>query len=115
MNSRQSNAFCVWLAEHGWTGIRTEVDFIDVVAEREGTRLYGEAKGRTSAIGLDVDTMYGQILWRMPFDDDPDARFAVVVPEAAVQAALRVSSRVRRTLKIEVYGVDDEDGVRLVE
>jgi hypothetical protein len=30
--------------------------------------LYAEAKGRTAAIGLDVDTLYGQLLRRMPAD-----------------------------------------------
>ncbi|NAZ86466.1 hypothetical protein [Kineococcus indalonis] len=56
--------FSTWLCQGGWQ-VRTEVDFCDVVATREGQVLYAEAKGRTAAPGLDVDTMYGQLLRRM--------------------------------------------------
>jgi hypothetical protein len=41
-----------------------------VFARRGDERLYAEAKGRMAAIGLDVDTLYGQLLRRMT---DPDA------------------------------------------
>ena len=66
-------AFCGWLEQDGWS-VQREVEHVDVVAEREGIRLYAEAKGETKAIGLDVDTMYGQILRRMPIGEDPAAR-----------------------------------------
>jgi len=45
--------------------VAREVEFADVYAERGVERLYAEAKGRTAAIGLDVDTLYGQLLRRM--------------------------------------------------
>jgi hypothetical protein len=109
---RVVDAFCDWLEREGWVGLRREVGFVDVVAERNGQTLYAEAKGRTAAIGLDVDTMYGQILRRMPLDDDPSHRFAVVVPDEALAAALRVPERVRRLLRIEVYAVNESGGVR---
>jgi hypothetical protein len=51
-------------------------------AERDGDTLYAEAKGRTSLVGLDIDTLYGQLLRRMPLDES-NARFAVVVPVEA--------------------------------
>ncbi len=38
-----------------------EVDFVDVAAVRGDERLYAEAKGRTAAIGTDLDTLYGQL------------------------------------------------------
>lgn len=41
------------------------MDFLDIYAERGQERLYAEAKGRTSEIGLDVDILYGQLLRRM--------------------------------------------------
>ena len=104
-------AFCAWLEQDGWS-VQREVEHVDVFAERDGTHLYAEAKGETKAIGLDVDTMYGQILRRMPIGEDPDARFAVVVPERALRAALRVRPRVRELLRIEVYSVDEQGGVR---
>ena len=100
-------AFCTWLREHGWE-VSTEVEFCDVLATRGAERLYAEAKGRTTAIGLDVDTAYGQLLRRMPPEAD-DARFAIVVPEEALGAALRVPSRVRKLLRLDVYTVS-EDG-----
>jgi hypothetical protein len=79
----------------------------NLVAERDGRRLFVEAKGRTEAIGTDVDTMYGQILRRMPLAEDATAGFAVVVPTRAQAAALRVPARVRALLGIEVFVVDE--------
>jgi hypothetical protein len=102
---RVLDAFVAWLQEDGWTA-DTEVDFADVCAKRGGERLYAEAKGRTTALGLDVDTLYGQLLRRMT-DPHADARYAVVVPTTGVQAALRVPDWVRQRLGIDVYEVDD--------
>ena len=53
-----------------------------------------------------MDTLYGQLLRRMN-DPATEARYAVVVPTAALQAALRVPSWVRDRLHIDVYEVDD--------
>ena len=63
-------AFCEHLRAQGWT-VTTEVAWCDVRAERDGALLYAEAKGRTSAPGLDVDTAYGQLLRRMLAEDEP--------------------------------------------
>ncbi len=63
-------AFSDWLRCAGWD-VHTEVDYVDVVAERDGERLLCEAKGTSSVVGLDVDLAYGQILRRMPEHDDP--------------------------------------------
>ena len=68
-------------------------------------------RGRTAALGLDVDTLYGQLLPRMPTDQVGTAVFAVVVPDSAVKAAERVPVRVRELLRIEIYGVDDVSAV----
>ena len=106
-------AFCQHLRAEGWT-VATEVEFCDVFAERDGARLYAEAKGITVAPGLDVDTLYGQLLRRMPAKDDPSARFAVVVPEEIVRAAQRVSARVRALLRVDLYAVSPEGTVRPV-
>jgi hypothetical protein len=103
-------AFERYLRDAGWR-VSREVEFCDLVAERDGERLFVEAKGRTAAIGTDVDAMYGQILRRMPLAEDPTARFAVVVPTRAENAALRVPSRVRALLGVEVFVVDDADVV----
>ena len=61
---RVVDAFSRHLAEQGWA-VSHQVEFCDLVAERQGERLFVEAKGRTAAIGTDVDTMYGQILRRI--------------------------------------------------
>jgi hypothetical protein len=91
--------------------VSREVESCDLVAERDGERLFVEAKGRTEATGTDVDTMYGQILGRIPLAGDPTARFAVVVPSRAENAALRVPPRVRALLGVEVFVVGDADAV----
>jgi hypothetical protein len=67
-----------------------EVEHVDVVADRGNQRLYAEAKGRTAPMGLDVDTLYGQLLRRMPADQVGTAVFAVVVPDSAVKTPERV-------------------------
>lgn len=108
--ARVVQAFRTWLEERDWD-VSQEVDFCDLVA-RQGERvLYAEAKGRTSEPGLDADTMYGQLLRRMPFTADPNERFAVVVPTRARSAALRVPATVRELLHIDVYVVDDDGRV----
>jgi hypothetical protein len=107
---RVVRAFTEWLGRQGWT-VDREVEFVDVYAERGSERLYAEAKGRTAAIGLDVDTMYGQLLRRMK-DAGAGVRYAVVVPTAALAAALRVPDWVRRRLSIEVYEVGDDGQVQ---
>ena len=98
-------AFCGWLESEGWTSIRREVEFVDIVAERDGQTLYAEAKGRTSSPGLDVDTMYGQLLRRMQHPEH-NACYGVVVPSSALAAALRVPEWVRERLQVQVYAVD---------
>ena len=66
-------AFCCALELDGWD-VTPEVDFVDVVARRDGATIVAEVKGRTAAPGLDVDTMYGQLLRRMRSEGEPDVR-----------------------------------------
>jgi len=101
-------AFCAWLADAGWS-VETEVDWVDVVARRGDEVLVAEVKGVTSSPGLDVDTMYGQILRRM--DLDSGARYAVVVPQRASSAALRVGAGVRNVLRLTIFTVDEDGNV----
>lgn len=97
-------AFCAALRADGWD-VRTEVDHIDVVATRDGRELYVEVKGTTTSAGLDVDTMYGQLLRRMSEEPVPGRRFAVVVPEKVLTAVMRVPTSIRAQLMIDVYVV----------
>jgi hypothetical protein len=108
--ARVVDAFCSWLASNDWE-VQREVEFCDVRATRGTQVMYAEAKGKTAAVGLDVDTMYGQLLRRMPPSEVGFAEFAVVVPTSALAAALRVPAWVRELLKIEIYAVDDDGGV----
>jgi len=85
---------------------------VDVVGHRAGQRVYAEAKGRTSSPGLDIDTLDGQLLRRIPASQVGDAVLAVVVPDTAVKAAERVPARVREGLGIEIYGVGTDGDVR---
>src|SRR4051812_17912496 len=107
---RVVDAFAVWLESEGWE-VRREVEFVDIMATRDGEALYAEAKGRTAAVGLDVDTMYGQLLRRMR-DESAGARYAVVIPTEAVTAALRVPAWVRARLAVDVYEVAETGVVR---
>src|SRR3712207_790452 len=107
------DAFCRYLAGEGWGDIQTKVDFVDVVARRDGVILYVEAKGKTSSTGTDVDTMYGQLLRRMRQEDEPGVRYALVVPQTALTALLRVPAWVRERLRVDVYTVDGNERVVL--
>jgi hypothetical protein len=106
-------AFSTWLSEQGWQ-VQTELDYADVIAEHDGVRLVAEAKGLTSSPGLDIDTAYGQLLRRMPETAQERVRYALVVPAETKSAALRVSSRVRELLGIDVYTVDQTGRVSRV-
>ncbi|GAA2164785.1 hypothetical protein GCM10009845_21040 [Pedococcus bigeumensis] len=106
------DAFCRWLESEGWS-VEREVAFCDVVATRGADRLYAEAKGRTAAPGLDIDTLYGQLLRRMPEEEFGRGEFAVVVPSDHVAKALRVPPRVRALLGVRVYGVGEDGQVTI--
>jgi len=106
-------AFRQWLEAQGWE-TETETEFVDVVAHRGNETIYAEVKGRTnSRPGAGLDTLYGQLLKRMPAEEvgDPNTRFAVVIPTGAEAAALRVPRRVRDVLRIDVYAVSDDGQV----
>jgi hypothetical protein len=112
--ARVVGAFCAWLAERGWT-VEREIAYVDVEAKRDGVTLYAEAKGRTTDPGLDVDTMYGQLLRRMPGEPSASDRFAVVVPSEVIVAAVRVPRWIRQRLNITIYAVDAEGEVSEIE
>jgi hypothetical protein len=109
---RVVRAFCTWLETDGWT-VERELKYCDVVARRGEELMFAEAKGRTSDAGLDTDTMYGQLLRRIP-RDGLDHRLGVVVPSSAVKAALRVDRAVRDRLGITIYEVTDDDRVVVI-
>jgi hypothetical protein len=104
--------FCTALRADGWT-VTSEVEFVDVVARKEGATIYAEAKGHTTSRGLDVDTMYGQLLRRMGDEPRPRARYAVVVPNTTLTAVLRVPTWVRSRLAVDVYAVYEDGRVEL--
>ena len=95
----------------GWRPA-ARAEFLDVLARRGDRSLYAEVKGATSSIGLDVGTAYGQLLRRMPSFEDERVRYALVVPERAESAALRVPARIREALRIDVYVVTADGAVR---
>ena len=106
---RVVEAYAAWLMADGWD-VQREINFVDVYAKRGDEQIFAEVKGRTTDPGLDVDTLYGQLLRRMT-DDHTGARYAVVVPTFALRAALRVPQCVRDRLSIDVYEVNDEGHV----
>lgn len=106
-------AFAAWLVSQNWN-VGFEENWWDIIADRDDQRLYVEAKGRTTSPGLDVDTAFGQMIRRMPAEDDPTATFALAVRDEpkSVRAALRVPLRVRRLLRIQVFAVTDTGQIR---
>ncbi len=104
-------AFKRWLIETGWQIVTDPGSWADVIAVRGQQRLVGEVKGYTgSNTGLDVDTMFGQLLRRMKPDDA--TIWAVVVPTRSLPAVLRVPIEVRQQLGIHVFAVDEDDMVQ---
>ena len=83
-------------------------------AYAEVHRLYAEAKGETTSHGLDVDTLYGQLLRRMAPGADHLTRYGVVVRPSCRQHALRVPEHIRSKLRIDVYLVSDAGAVEVV-
>jgi hypothetical protein len=72
--------------------------------------LVGEVKGYTgSSTGLDVDTMFGQLLRRMR----PGAAtaWAIIVPTKSLPAVLRVPVEIRHRLGIRIFEVRDDSVV----
>jgi len=108
-----ARAFAGWLSSQGWM-VRTEVDFVDIVAEKDGRRLYVEVKGATTEPGLDVDTAIGQLVRRMPSEPDQAVSFALVVRDErrSVEAAVRAPQRILDLLGMALYAVDEDGGVR---
>lgn len=106
-------AFVLYLMERGWDPRTNNANYTDVIATRGAERLLAEVKGDMTATGIDVDTAYGQLLRRMDGDEATD--YALVVPERARAAALRVSDAVRRRLDITVFVVDDLGRVHHLE
>jgi hypothetical protein len=99
-------AFKEYLEADGWqVALPSGQEYTDILARRGDELLAAEAKGRTSAPGLDADTMYGQLLRRMTHP--AGTRYAVVGPSQFVWHILRVPGHVRNRLGIEVYQVDE--------
>lgn len=103
---RESEAearFADYLRANGWDVVLGDPSFVDVIATHpEHGRLLAEVKAHTSSPGLDVDTMFGQLLRRMR-DPDEGIRYAVVAPETIRSAVERVPAVFRDLLNLEVW------------
>ena len=105
--------FAGWLSSQGWTVV-TDSDVVDIVAEKDGHRLYAEVKGESTVPGLDVDTAIGQLVRRMPSEPDQSVLFALVVRDepGSVEAAVRAPQRILDLLGMALYAVDAGGVVR---
>jgi len=105
--------FAGWLSSQGWV-VRTDTEFVDIVAEKDGRRIYVEVKAATTAPDLDVDTAIGQLVRRMPSEPDQAVSFALVVRDEppSVEAAGRAPQRILDLLGMALYAVDEDGGVR---
>jgi hypothetical protein len=114
--ARAKAAYEHWLRADGWmlTLLPKQGNYPDIDAQHpEHGQLIAEVKGVTSSPGTDVDTAYGQLLRRM--GAGVSACYALVIPETALKAALRVPAEVRTRLGIEVYAVAQDGTVRHVD
>ncbi|RII41600.1 hypothetical protein DWB68_11665 [Galactobacter valiniphilus] len=98
------------LAADGWSvEDRPKATGVDILAHRDGRRLLIEVKGNTgSNSGLDVQTLYGQILERMV---DPSDEFALGYPTAVRSKIDRVPARVQALLGLTFFEVDENGAV----
>lgn len=102
-----------WLLERGWDVSEGPRSGADLIAHRGAEHLVVEAKGHTAYPGVDVDTLFGQILRRI----DPAAemtRYAVAVPETLLHTVQRVDASILDRLDIAVLLVDDFGRVRVL-
>lgn len=104
-------AFGHWLVAEGWTLVAPTDPYTDIEAVRADERLIGEAKGHTSSPGLDLDTLYGQLLRRMT-NQNPGTHYAAIIPDSALWHAERVPARIRALLAIDLYTVAEDGTVR---
>lgn len=77
----------------------------------EVSRRSAEAKGRTAAVGLDVDTLFGSLLRRMKPEPSQGDQYAAVLPSEAREAVMRVPERVRQALGVRVFLVSPDNEV----
>lgn len=96
------------LADDWEVGIESP-DHGDVRATRGKFTMIAQVKGMTSDTSTDIDTGYGQLLRHMP--GPGNCRFALVVPESALNAANRVTESVRTKLGVELWTVSDDGNV----
>ena len=90
----------------GWRIEQTHsTGYTDLIARRGDEVLVCELKGVTKSPETAVDIGYGQILRAM--SRHPDASYALVVPEALLSKAQRVSKDVRRKLGLTVLVVPE--------
>jgi hypothetical protein len=84
------------------------------VASGGDRRIYAEAKGRTAAIGLDVDTITASSCAVCHLKRLALIQFAVVVTDVAGEVQLRVPERVRAVLRIHVHSATEDGEVSFV-
>lgn len=104
------SAFVEYLRARGWDVLTENIDFTDVVARRGAETIVAEVKGHTTSAGLDVDTLYGQLLRRMT-NPNEETRYALVVPDSMRGVVERVPASVRDLLDIDVWLVDESSQV----
>jgi hypothetical protein len=88
-----------------------EVKHVDALATRGTQRLHAEAKGRTASVGLDVDTLYGQLLHRMPPEALGPAIFAGVAPASLVRSITPCFAAVHAAPRAETPDPGTREGI----
>lgn len=92
-----------------------EEDYSDLVCinEQDNDKWVIEAKGKTSAIGLDFRTGLGQLIQRM---DQQETNYALAIPEIKqfIKQASIIPKWVRKSLNIHLIFVDGKGNIKII-
>ena len=87
---------------------------VDILAFKENEKWIVEAKGLTSAVGLDFNTCIGQIVKSM---DCETTNYAIAIPEHAkyIIQCSKIPSAFRERNNLYFLFVDEKENIRVVE
>lgn len=92
-----------------------EGDYSDLVCinEQDNEKWAIEAKGKTSAIGLDFRTGLGQLIQRMT---QQETNYALAIPEIKqfIKQASIIPKWVRESLNIHLILVDEKENIKII-
>lgn len=107
------NAIEDYFKDRGYSTLREGNADLVCICENNKSKWIIEAKGETTAVGLDFRTGLGQLVQRM---NEQDANYAIAVPETAqfIKQCSVISKWVRVSINIHIIFVDIQGNIRIV-